>query len=585
MERRLAAILAADVVGYSRLMAADEKGTHARFMALRRGFVDLTIAAHRGRIVKLTGDGALCEFGSVVDAIECAAAIQQGVAERQAAVPKDQQIAFRIGLNVGDIIIDDDDIYGDGVNVAARLEQLAEPGGICISQTVYDHVRDKVDLALEAAGDHRVKNIPNPVSVYRVVLDRACSRRRSDGTERSHAGLRAAIAVLPFENLAGDDRWDRFAAGICEDIITDLARHADLSVIARSSTFGYKGRSLDVRQIGRELGVRFVLEGSIQAGGGRVRITAQLIDAQTGIHVWAERYDRDEIDLLIVQDEIVQQLAGALVGWEGSISRAARRQARHASPNSLAAYERYLLAYEAEAKLTRIDTQRAIELADSALALDPTLARAWLVRAYAWNHASLFGWAEDAEAANRAYRESVLRAQELDPSDGTIMMEVGDLRAEDGDVSGARAAYEEAARVAANHGDTLALLAKYFVGTFARPEQARAMMERAFLLNPGAPPLYFYNELRVAYLCGDYETAVAAARRSPGTALTKLFLAMSLAQLGRDSESEAVVEELRSEFPDFDPGAVCRVPWLLDPGAQAVVRDGLKRIGLDASRP
>ena len=422
----------------------------------------------------------------------------------------------------------------------------------------------------------------NPVSVYRVVLERADSDRHPSGTARPQAGLRAAIAVLPFENLAGDERWDRFAGGICEDIITDLARHADLSVIARSSTFGFKGRSLDVRRIGRELGVRYVLEGSIQAGSGRIRVTAQLIDAHTGVHLWAERYDRDEIDLLIVQDEIVQQVAGTLVGWEGSISRAVRRRARHASPSSLAAYERYLLAYEAEAKLTRTDTQRAIELADSALALDPTLARAWLVRAYAWNHASLFGWAEDAEAANQAYRESVMRAHDLDPSDGTIMMEVGDLRAEDGDVAGARAAYEEAARLAANHGDTLALLAKYFVGTFARPEQARAMLERAFRLNPGAPPLYFYNQLRVAYLCGDYETAVAAARRSPDTALTKLFLAMSLAQLGRDSESEAVVKELRSEAPDFDPAAVCSVPWLLDRGAQTVVGDGLKRIGLDA---
>lgn len=297
---------------------------------------------------------------------------------------------------------------------------------------------------------------------------------------------------------------------------------------------------------------------------------------------FAERYDREEIDLLLVQDDIVQQVAGALVGWEGRISRAARRRARHASPSSLAAYERYLLAYEAEAKMTRIDTERAIELADSALALDPTLARAWLVRAYAWNHASLFGWAEDAEAANQACRESVLRAYELDPSDGTIMMEVGDLRAEDGDLAGARAAYEEAARLAANHGDTLALLAKYFVGTFARPEQARAMMERAFRLNPGAPPLYFYNQIRVAYLCGDCETAVAAARRSPDTALTKLFLAMSLAELGRDSESEAVVKKLRSESPEFNPAAVCAAPWLLDPGAQARVRNGLQRLGLDA---
>jgi adenylate cyclase len=575
-ERRLAAVLAADVVGYSRLMAADESGTHTRVSGLRKGVMEPEIAGYRGRIVKFTGDGVLAVFASAVDAIECAAAIQKGLAQNQSGMAQNEQIWLRIGVNVGDIIVEEEDIYGDSVNVADRLQELSDPGGICVSQIVYEYVRTKTDLAFEAAGEHRVKNIPEPVVVYRVVSERHLSE-----TELLQAGLRAAVAVLPFENLAGDERWDRLAAGICEDIITDLARHADLSVIARASTLAYKGRPLDVRRIGRELGVSYALEGSIQVHGNRIRVTTQLIDAATGIHLWVERYERDEMDVM-VQDDIVQQVVGALLGWEGRISRAVRRRALHASPNSLAAYERYLLAYEAQSKMTRVDTERAIKLADSALALDPTLARAWLVRAWGWNHSAFFGWAEDVEAANRAYRESIARAHELDSSDGTILMEMGDLLASEGDDVAACAAYEEAARVAANHGDTLALLAKYFVGALGRPEQALAMMKRAFRLNPLTAPLYFYNQLRVAYLCGDYEAAVAAARHSPDTPLTKVFLAMSLAKLGRGPQSKAVVKELRSEAPDFDPATICRLSYLRDPRARAGVLEGLRAIGVVA---
>jgi tetratricopeptide (TPR) repeat protein len=271
-------------------------------------------------------------------------------------------------------------------------------------------------------------------------------------------------------------------------------------------------------------------------------------------------------------------MAGALLGWEGRISRAERQRAHRSRPSSLVAYERYLLAYEAETQLTRSSTQRAIELAEAALEVDPTLARAWLVRAYALTHAVLFGWAENREAAMRSYRESVLRAYELDPLDGTILIEVGDLRAHAGDIQGAHAAYEEAGRLATNHGDTLALLAKYVVGTLGRPDEGRAMMERAFRLNPGAPPLYFYNQLRVAYLLGDFQHAVSVARQSPATALAKSYLAMSLAQLGRDEESAQVARALCREHPEFDPASICDVGYLLDPRARRAVKDGLRKI-------
>ncbi len=391
-------------------------------------------------------------------------------------------------------------------------------------------------------------------------------------------GWRATIAVLPFANLAGDERWTRLADGISEDIITDLARHGDLTVIARSSSFAFRGRDVDAREVGRQLGVRYLLEGSIQAAGGRIRATAQLIDAQTRAHLWAERYDRDEGDLLLIQDDVVQQVAGALLGWEGRISRAERRRARASNPSSLMAYERYLLAYEAEAKITRPETERAIQLAETALELDPTLARAWLVRGYALAHSVLFGWSRNPQPSIAAYRASIVRAHELDPTDGSILIELGDVRVREGDIKGACSSYQEAARVAANHGDTLALLAKYVVGTLGRPEDARAMMQRAFRLNPGAPPLYFYNQLRVAYLVGDFEDAVAAARHSPDAALTKIFLAMSLAQLGRAEASAQVARALRRDHPEFDPNSICALPYMLAARAQAAVREGLRKI-------
>ena len=333
MARRLAAILAADVVGYSRLMAVDEAGTHARLKALRQDFIEPKIAEHHGRIVKLMGDGALVEFASVVDAVECAAAIQSGVAERQANLPADQRIAFRIGINIGDVIIEEGDIYGDGVNVAARLEGLAEAGGSCVARNVYDQVKDKVQFGFEPAGAHRIKNIPAPVTVYRLLPDpgrvarTSCLKHAKRSTRRWIAAAASAavvliaaagtaswyrqraaegqgeaaaalplpdkpsIAVLPFDNLSGDPDQEYFADGITEDLITDLSKTSGLFVIARNSSFRFKDTPIDPQQVARDLGVRYLLEGSVRRVGDEVRINAQLIDATTSGHVWAERYD------------------------------------------------------------------------------------------------------------------------------------------------------------------------------------------------------------------------------------------------------------------------------------------------------
>ena len=307
--RRLCVILAADVAGYSRLMGADEDGTLDALTAHRRGLIDPTVAGHAGRVVKTTGDGLLVEFASAVDAVRCAVDIQHGMAERNRAVPQNRRLAFRIGLNLGDVIVQNGDLYGDGVNVAARLEAMAEPGGICLSASAHEQVRDKIaTVRFEDLGERRVKNIARPIRVYRVAVGSAGPGPSSD----SDLPDGASVAVLPLNNLSADPEQDYFADGLAEDLITDLARIAGLPVIARNSTFTYKGRPVSVAQVGRELGVRYVVEGSVRKIDNRVRITAQLIDAATGTHVWADRYDRDLTDVFAVQDEVTREIVGAL---------------------------------------------------------------------------------------------------------------------------------------------------------------------------------------------------------------------------------------------------------------------------------
>ncbi len=289
VERRLAAILSTDVVGYSRMMGEDEAGTLARLKAHRAEFVDPTIAEYQGRIVKLMGDGALVEFPSVVDAVTCAVAVQRGMAERNSGVPEDERIALRIGINLGDIIIEGEDIYGDGVNVAARIQELAEPGGVALSAIAHDQVAGKIEATFEDAGECELKNIAKPVRVYRWTKLADASL---GATAPPPLPDKPSIAVLPFDNMSGDPEQEYFADGITEDVITGLCRYPGLLVIARNSTFVYKGRAVDSKMVGRELGVRYLLEGGIRKVGNRVRITAQLIDAHSGHHVWADRYDR-----------------------------------------------------------------------------------------------------------------------------------------------------------------------------------------------------------------------------------------------------------------------------------------------------
>jgi len=337
VERRLTAILAADVAGYSRLMAADEEGTLAALKTLRREVADPKIKEHRGRIVNTTGDGLLSEFASVVDAVRCAVEVQSEIAARNADVQAERRIDFRIGINLGDIMIDENDIFGDGVNVAARLEALADPGGICVSRVVRDQVRDKLAVPFEDMGEQQVKNIARPVRAYRVVLT-AMAGRASTPSEATPPPLldRPSIAVLPFHNLGGDPEQEYFVDGITEDIITALSKWRWFLVIARNSTFAYKGKSVDLKEVGRELGVRYILEGSMRRAGQRVRISSQLINTATGTHLWAERYDRDLTDIFAVQDDITSRVVAAI---EPALSRAESQRVIAKRPEHMGAWD------------------------------------------------------------------------------------------------------------------------------------------------------------------------------------------------------------------------------------------------------
>jgi TolB-like protein/class 3 adenylate cyclase len=423
VERRLAAILAADVAGYSRLMGVDEEGTLAALKAIRRELGDPKIAEHRGRIVKTTGDGLLGEFASVVDAVRYAVEIQRAMAARNADVPAERRIEFRIGINLGDIIIDEGDIYGDGVNVAARLEALAEPGGICLGGSAHEQVRDKLDLAFEDLGEQQVKNIARPVRVYRVRPEGPLANpppHAGEGSASARVGAakvptlalpdKPSIAVLPFANMSGDPEQEYFADGMVEEIITALSRIRQIFVIARNSTFTYKGQAIDVKQVGRELGVRYVLEGSVRKGGNRVRITVQLIEAETGAHLWADRFDGSMEDVFDLQDQVATSVAGVI---EPALAAAETRRARARPTNDLTAYDLYLRSVELFQAWSKEPTLRALDLLARAIERDPRYGPALAMAGLC--HSLLFcsGWADDREATRRKGIELAQRALQV----------------------------------------------------------------------------------------------------------------------------------------------------------------------------
>ena len=414
--RRLAAILAADVAGYSRLMGADEEGTHERLKAHLRQVVDPKIAEHRGRIVKNTGDGFLAEFPSVVDAVRCAAEIQRGMAERNASSTPDKRIEFRVGINLGDVIVEEHDIFGDGVNVAARLEALAEPGGICVSRVVRDQVRDRFSHNFEDLGDLQVKNIARPVRVYRVRDASSLDEQPAPASPRS-LPEKPSIAVLPFANMSGDPGQEYFADGIVEEIITALSRIRWLFVIARNSTFTYKGQIIDPRQVGRDLGVRYLLEGSVRRGGGRVRITAQLVEAETGAHLWADRFDGLLEDVFDLQDRVALNVASVI---EPALQVAETARSVTRPPTDITAYDLYLRAYATHMSAGP-QAGGALRLLEQAIERDPYYGPALALAAVCCGRRYTIGGSEDPEADNRKAASFARRALQVAGEDPAVL--------------------------------------------------------------------------------------------------------------------------------------------------------------------
>jgi TolB-like protein/class 3 adenylate cyclase len=508
VERRLAAILAADVAGYSRLMGEDEEGTHAALMALRRQVSAPKIAEHRGRIVKTTGDGLLAEFPSIVDAVCCAVELQRAMALRNDGLAQERRIEFRIGINLGDVIIEDGDIYGDGVNVAARLEALAEPGGICVSRVVRDQVRDKVEFGFEDLGEQQVKNIARAVRVYRIPLAE---------TARTNAPLplpdKPSLAVLPFQNMTGDAEQDYFVDGIVEEITTAISRLPWLFVIARNSSFTYKGRAVDVKQVARELGVRYLLEGSVRKAQNRVRIAGQLIDTATGAHIWVDRFDGVLDGIFELQDQVASSVVGAIEPKlrRSEIDRAARKPAE-----SLDVYDLYLRALAQFHKYTEEGMHEAVALIKRALAVDPSYAPAAALNGWCRGWQRLQGWGplsetEVAEAVRLA-REALETGKD-DPE--ALYMAAITVAFHAGDCTIAARAVDRA--LVLNPNSAHAWFVRGVVSYYEnRPERSIEAFERAMRLSPLDPLGHiFTGGLAVAHLiAARYEEAIEWADRS-----------------------------------------------------------------------
>jgi len=550
--RRLAAILCADVQGYSRLMGADEEGT-LRALKASREIMSGLIGRHRGRVVNAPGDSLLAEFASIVDAVSCAVAIQDELARRSGELPPEGRMAFRIGINLGDVMVDGEAIYGDGVNVAARLESLAQGSGICISGSAYEQVVGKLDLGFEDLGEKPVKNIARPVRVYRVRRESqpgggARSAPVATGTQPRAA---PSIAVLAFQNMSGDPGQEYFSDGVTEDIITDLSKLSGLLVIARNSTFTYKGHAVDVRQLGRELGVSHVLEGSVRRAGGRVRITAQLLDAATGHHVWAERYDRDLKDIFALQDEITRQIVAALDvkllhGEQAAVWRQLLRR-----PEALDAYYRGLDLLN---RITREANVQAAQCFGEVLRLEPDSPLGHLGTAWTQLSAYRYGWSASAPEALGQAAALAKKALELDEGCADAHALLGYYYLLAGRHDEAIAAGERSVALAPSHADNAANLGCSYAVS-GKPAEAVEAMRSAMRLSPIYPTWYLnilgFAQYRLARYDECEKTLRLALEREPASSECRVLLAAAHHARGRAQEARREAQEVLRHDPAF----------------------------------
>jgi adenylate cyclase len=558
-QRRLAAILACDVVGYSRLMERDERGTIERLKTYRKDLLEPLVSEHQGRIVKLTGDGMLCEFASVVNAVTSAMAIQQTLAEHEAETPEEERIRFRIGVNLGDVVCEaDGDLYGDGVNIAVRLESIADPGAVVVSGTAYDHLQGKLDGGFTPLGDLRLKNIERPVRAYRVETDASASVAALPPLPE-----KPSIAVLPFTNMSGDPDQEYFADGLVEDIITGLSRVNSFFVIARNSSFTYKGRAVDLRQVGRELGVRYVLEGSIRRAGSRVRISGQLVDAISGHHVWTDRFEGDVSDIFDLQDKVTESVVGAV---EPSIRLEEIKQARMKPTDYIGAYDLYLRALPRFYSMTREGFADVRRLTNEALSIDPGFTLAKALGAYIRSLSVSQCWHEpdDSRVAVRMAREVLADARD-DPTSLRFAAQVIAYSAKD---------YETALdtierSLLLNPNSAQGYTGSGWVNAHSgRPLLAIEHFHRAMRLSPVDPEKGIaLSGIGMSYLMLErYEEALAwgerALREMPNYGSSHRVVIMALVKLNRPDEAQAAARRLMEGFPTYTLGLQRQInPW------------------------
>jgi adenylate cyclase len=578
MQRKLAAILSADVEGYSRLMGEDEEAT-VRTLTVYRDVMASLVSRHRGRVVDAPGDNLLAEFASAVDALACAVEVQQALGTRNAALPDHRRMEFRIGINLGDVLVDGERIYGDGVNIAARVQDLAEAGGVAISGTTYDQVENKLGLVHEYLGEHAVKNIARPVRVYRVRLPRGPATPAEPPALEPPAT--PSIAVLPFVNMSRDPDQEYFSDGITEDLITDLSKLSGLFVIARNSTFTYKGRPVRVQQVGRELGVRYVLEGSVRRADDRVRITAQLVDAASGYHLWADRFDRRLDDIFAVQDEITRSIVEALAV---TLSHGERQRRARKPTDSLDAYDCLLRGLDHYWRTTREANLEARRMFEGAIELDPAYAEAWAAQAYTHLHEWSMAWSQDPGALDRAL-ECARRAVALDDSLPAAHSAVGIVYLWKKQHERAIAEAERAVALAPSDAESYYRLGE--VLSWSRPEDAIEPVQKAMRLNPRYPFIYLWALGHACYLTRRYEDAVATLKRTvtrnPDWLPAHGYLAAACIESGREDEARAAAREVLRISPQITTAVVGdRLPYK-DPAVLARALEAFRAAGLPES--
>ncbi len=578
-QRRLAAILAADVVGYSRLMEQDEDGTLALLNSRRRDVLEPSVTEHHGRVFKSTGDGFLVEFGSAVNAVQCAVELQERMAAANSDQPDESQIVLRIGVNLGDVMVEGSDLFGEGVNIAARLEGLAQPGGILVSGTAYDHVRNKVKVGFEDLGAQTVKNIAEPVRTYRVQLGAGLASTRPVLALPD----RPSIAVLPFQNLSDDPGQEYFADGIVEEIITALSRFKSLFVIARNSSFTYKGRAVDVKQVGRELGVRYVLEGSVRKSGTRVRIAGQLIDCSTGMHLWADRFEGDLADIFHLQDQVTESVVGAIAP---KLEQAEIERAKRKPTESLDAYDHFLRGMAGIHLGTWEGNSQALLQFRQAIELDPNYASAYGLAARYYSQKKGRGYATDPEQERAEAERIAWRAVELGKDDAVALTSAGmALAYVVGDLEEGAAIIDQA--LALNPNLSLAWLFRgYLMVWQGQPEAGIEHIARAIRLSPHDPDRYHAQSLTaVAYfVLGRYAAASEwgerAVRTNPGDILTNGVVAASAALGGRLEVAGKVAARLRQLRPQLCISGLMEFFPFGRPEDRARLIEGLRKAGL-----